>query len=283
MYKKILILGGTGMLGAPVARRLQADGFTLRLLARHPEKARAQFGESFEIVKGDVADCATLEQALVGCDAVHISVGGPLDALSAENIVSLAPRFDLQRITYISGSTVFEQNSWFPMVQQKLMAEKAIRESGVPYTVFCPTWPMEQLPRFVRDGRAAIIGSPDVQFHWFAAEDLAAMVSRAYQRVQALNKRFFIHGPQAISMKAALERYCQAFHPEIKTVSVMPLTLARAVAALSGNAMLKFATELMAYFDKVGELGDPAEANQLLGAPNITLENWIAQQTPILA
>ena len=39
----ILILGGTGLLGAPVARRLQADGFPVRLLARDPDKARAIF------------------------------------------------------------------------------------------------------------------------------------------------------------------------------------------------------------------------------------------------
>lgn len=51
---KILILGGTGLLGAPVARRLQADGFEVRLLARDREKARAMFDESFEIVAGDL-------------------------------------------------------------------------------------------------------------------------------------------------------------------------------------------------------------------------------------
>lgn len=37
---RILILGGTGLLGEPVARRLQADGFAVRLLARDPDKAR---------------------------------------------------------------------------------------------------------------------------------------------------------------------------------------------------------------------------------------------------
>jgi hypothetical protein len=34
----------------------------------------------------------------------------------------------------------------------------------------------------------------------------------------------------------------------------------------------------MAYFDKVGELGDPTEANQLLGAPTTTLDAWIEQR-----
>jgi pimeloyl-ACP methyl ester carboxylesterase len=39
--------------------------------------------------------------------------------------------------------------------------------------------------------------------------------------------------------------------------------------------MLKFASDLVAYFDRIGEMGDPTEANQLLGAPTITLDEWI--------
>ena len=57
---KILILGGTGLLGTPVARRLQADGFAVRLLARDPDKARAMFDETFEVVTGDVTDWLSL-------------------------------------------------------------------------------------------------------------------------------------------------------------------------------------------------------------------------------
>jgi hypothetical protein len=34
----------------------------------------------------------------------------------------------------------------------------------------------------------------------------------------------------------------------------------------------------MAYFDRVGELGDPSEANELLGPPTTTLEEWIRQR-----
>ncbi len=78
-------------------------------------------------------------------------------------------------------------------------------------------------------------------------------------------------------MKEALERYCRAFHPEIESVSVMAIWLAKVIAILTRNDMLKFASDLMAYFAKVGEIGDPTEANQLLGAPTTALDAWIAQ------
>ena len=278
MSKTILVLGGTGMLGEPVARQLQADGFQVRILARDTEKAAQHFDNSFEIVVGDVADRASLEQAMRGCDGVHISVGGPFDQLSAENAAALAPQAGITHITYVSGSTVCKENGWFPMVQQKLMAEKAIRESGVPYTIFCPTWPMEQLPRFAAAPKVMTIGKQPVPLHWFAADDMARMVSAAYQTEAAQNKRFYVHGPEAYTLKNALERACAALRPEVDSVGTMPVWLARVIGTLTGNDMLKFAAGLMGYFDKVGELGDPTEANQVLGAPSTTLEQWLAQQ-----
>jgi hypothetical protein len=39
----------------------------------------------------------------------------------------------------------------------------------------------------------------------------------------------------------------------------------------------------MAYFDKVGEMGDPTEANQLLGAPETTLDEWIEKRKAAIA
>jgi uncharacterized protein YbjT (DUF2867 family) len=159
----------------------------------------------------------------------------------------------------------------------KLEAERAIRECGGRYTIFCPTWPMEQLPRMVQGGRAAVIGDqPPV--HWFAADDLARMVSTAFQREEAANKRFFVHGPEALTMVEALGRYCRALHPEIESVAAMPIEVARSMADSPGNEMLKFHAEMMAYFEKAGELGDPAEANEILGAPMTTLDEWLDQR-----
>ena len=75
---KILIVGATGMLGEPVARQLQADGHTVRLLSRNVAKAQTKFGEWFEVVYGDVAQPETIRKALAGCDGVHMNLaGGP--------------------------------------------------------------------------------------------------------------------------------------------------------------------------------------------------------------
>jgi len=278
MNDKVMVIGGTGLLGAPVVRRLSADGFDVRVFARDTDKTKAMFNGSLETVEGDVSDIDSLGKAMAGCSHVHISVGGPVDQLSAENVAAIAPQHGIQRISYISGATVAEQNRWFPMTEQKLNAEQAIRDCGVSYTIFCPTWPMEQLPRFAMGGKPLLIGDRDLFYHWFAADDLARMVSQAFQLKSAANKRLVIYGPESITMREALARYCQVFHPEVESVSLMPLEVAQATAASTGNNMLAYFASLMSYFEKVGEPGDPTEANQLLGAPKISLDEWINER-----
>ena len=128
MVKTILIVGGTGLLGRSVAWRLQVDRFQVRLLVRDSVKAREMFGEPFGVVPGDVTEVAGLEKALMGCQGVHISVGGPIDQLSAENVAALALKCGVERITYLSGSTVIEQNGWFrpPISLRKLPIDASI-------------------------------------------------------------------------------------------------------------------------------------------------------------
>jgi len=278
MQKRILVLGGTGMFGKPTADQLKADGFQVRILARDVEKAQNNFTEGFEIVPGNVTDLPSLEMAMQGCYGVHISVGGPVDQVSAENVAALAAKLGVERITYISGATVTEANRWFPMVAQKLDAEKAIQDCGVPYTIFCPTWPMEQMVRFARGGKPSLIGKQPLPVHFFAVADLARMISQAYQLEEAKNKRFYVYGPEAMTMKVALERYCTKFYPEVEKISGMPIWMAKLLGTLTGNEMLKFASSLMAYFDKNPEVGDPSEANEILGAPATTLDAWMELQ-----
>ncbi len=275
MTRRILILGGTGLFGKPTAIQVKADGFQVRILARDVEKAQNIFADGYEIMQGDVSDRVSLEKAMTGCDGVHISIGGAVDQLSAENVAAVASKLGLERISYISGATVAEKNRWFPMVAQKLEAEKAIRNCGVAYTIFCPTWPMEQLVRFTQNGKPSLIGKQPLPVHFFAAQDLGRMVSKSYQLAEAQNKRFYVYGPEAITLRTALERYCAVFHPEVKKIGVMPIWLVKMLGTLSGNEMLSFASDLMGYFDKTPEVGDPTEANRILGAPATTLDIWM--------
>lgn len=278
MQKTILVLGATGTLGQPVARALKEAGFKVRIMTRDLNKAQKFFDDSFEIVVGHPTDTCCLEEALNGCYGVHISLSPEIEQQVAEAIKQAGKRLGIERISYISGASVAEENRWFPMIDQKLLAEQAIRESGIPYTIFCPTWIMETLPMFINQGQASTLGKQPCPYHWIAAGDIGWMVSTAFGTEEAANQRFVVHGPEAIRLHEALQRYCAVIHPEIKKVSSMPFWLVKVLAIVTNNRDLKGAGEMMAYFEKVGEGNNLANVDGVLPAPTTTLDMWIQKK-----
>ncbi len=288
MKRTILVIGATGMLGQPVARQLRMDGYTVRVLVRNLLNAKVKLGNSFEYIQGDVENSYAIEKALDGCYGVHINLrGGPtaedfdrIENKGTANVVRIAAKMGVQQITYLSGAAVFEENSWFPSIKAKLGAEAAIRNSGVPYSIFCATHFMESLPLYIKGKRASVIGKQPHRLHWLAADDYAKMISKVFQLPEAANKRFFVYGPEALTISEALEKYCSIVHPDVK-VSSVPIWLMSLIGRASFNAELQFIAELMRFFDKVGEGGNPAVTNKLLGTPTTTLNHWCEKQRDI--
>jgi dihydroflavonol-4-reductase len=66
-----LVTGGTGFIGANVARELVAAGATVRVLARPGGDRRALAGVKVEIVEGDLLDRASVRRALGGVRSVY--------------------------------------------------------------------------------------------------------------------------------------------------------------------------------------------------------------------
>jgi hypothetical protein len=111
-----------------------------------------------------------------------------------------------------------------------------------------------------------------------AAEDMARMVVLAYGLGEVANGRFVVHGPEAIGIREALQRYCTAIHPEIKEVSSMPLWLVKMMASATNNHALKGGGEMMTYFEKIGEGNQLPQRNCILGEPKLTLDRWLETQ-----
>lgn len=278
----ILMIGGHGMLGEPVARRLAADGHRVRLLARTPEAVRPRFGPEFEIVSGDVLDPASLDAALEGVDGVHINLaGGPspedydrVERLGATNVAEAAARAGLKRLTMLTGTSVAPENAHFYATAAKLGAEEAVRGSGVPFTIFRASWFFESLPLFVNEGAVTVIGRHEHPLHWVAASDYAAMVSAAYASPQAAGQTFYVYGPEALTMGQALARFRAGLHPQAPLIDVSCDDL-EAMAQQAESPKLADFAKLMRYYEGFREANDPAPADRLLGKPSVTLEGWM--------
>ncbi len=282
MNQRILVIGAEGRLGEPVARRLLADGYQVRVLTRNPDRARRKFGPQFEVVPGDVQDSDSIREALNGCDGVHVNLAGgpsPADFDRIEHrgtalVARLAAELGVKRLTYLSGAPAVAENRRDPGSLAKFRAEEAIRDSGAPYTIFKATWMMEALPMFVRGTRALVIGAQSHPIRWIAADDFARMVSGAFSTPQAAGKTFFTFGPDALTKRQALRVYLDAGRSTVKLTRV-PLWIMKIVAFFSFNVELRSDVARMAFYDTIGDdFGDGSESNMILARSTTTLREW---------
>lgn len=279
--KKFIVIGGTGMLGKPVALELKRQGYQVVILTRNISEARIKMPTSFEYINGDVQDKTSLEKALKGCFGVHINLqGGPkfsnIDLVEHQgvvNVVNAAKKCKVEKLTYISGATVKKENAWFLPTNAKYNAEEYIRKSGINYTIFRPSWFFESLDMFIRNGKASLIGKNNNKFNWVAAEDYARIVVKSYGLVESNKKTFYVFGPESMTMEEALTKYCNLKYPEMK-ISRIPIGMIKFLGVITFNDMLKFVGKFSTYFTKVSEVYDGTETMKVFGAADTTLETW---------
>lgn len=278
-----MIVGATGMLGEPVARRLLADGWRVRCLVRNVPAASAQLGDGFEYVQGDVTRPDTLDAAFDQCAYLHLNLRGTNTLESYElnevqgsaTCIRLAHRHGFRRITYLSGAGRVDNDTrqYFP-IRIKRAVEASLAAGRISWTVFRATHFMESLNLCIRNGRAAILGHQPHPLHYLAASDYAGMAARAVDSGGAQNRALYLFGPGAWTMKEALQRYVSVLRPDLR-VQTLPLTAARLIGRVTRNQDLRFAAELFHAFSAIGEEGDPSEANRLLGVPKTDLTQWL--------
>lgn len=283
---RILVVGATGMLGRPVASRLNADGYTVRVLARDPGRARSLLGPGYEYAGGDVGDISSLREALEGCQGLHISLkagAAPGEAERVEHqgtarLAAAAAEAGVGRVTYLSGCYVSSGLADHGEADRaKLAGEQAIRQSGVPYTIFKPTYFMESLALHVQGRVAVVLGRQPHRLRMVAAADYAAMVSRALRVPGAAGASLFVFGPEPVSIPDALRFYCKTARGG-KPVITVPLPVMAAVSrAFMGGGMTR-EISLMRLMQRVGEPAGGPDAGDVLGAATTTLAQWCAGQ-----
>lgn len=153
--RTVAVAGGSGFIGRAIVRRLAAiENLHVRVLSRSPERARQKLSlPRVEFLRADVAEPSTLSEALKGADAVVNAVqfeGYPVEnprrGLTFEQVdyggtvamLKAAKETGTRQFVYISGAAADEKSS-HPGFRAKGKAEKAIRESGLDYTIFRPS------------------------------------------------------------------------------------------------------------------------------------------------
>ena len=130
----IVVTGATGRVGRQVVTQLSGRGLLVRAVSRDPAVARLPAG--VDVVRGDLADPASLEPHLVGADSLFLvwPFTQPELAVGLGSRVAEVLARHVPRIVYLSAQPAASRpdSSWGTM-------ERLIEESGAAWTFLRPT------------------------------------------------------------------------------------------------------------------------------------------------
>jgi uncharacterized protein YbjT (DUF2867 family) len=142
---RVLVTGGTGTLGRLVVPRLRDAGCEVRVLSRHSREA----GDGIEFMTGDLTAGEGIEAAVAGAEIiVHCAGSNKGDEKKTLHLVRAAARAGAQvrHLVYISvvGADRIPVQSpvdraMFSYFASKLAAERAVADSGLPWTTLRAT------------------------------------------------------------------------------------------------------------------------------------------------
>ncbi|MEO6859916.1 MAG: NAD(P)H-binding protein [Solirubrobacteraceae bacterium] len=241
----LLLTGATGTVGRAVLRRLVATGTPVRCLVRDPRRLGPERVQ-VQIALGDLGDHLSFRHALRGIDSVvHLASvirdqpGGSIEELAGVatwRLVQAAERAGVQRFVFFStlGAST---RSRARLMRAKAIAERAVVESGLEYTVFAPSIiysPSDPyltlLARMAWLPAMPIPGSGQAAFQPIWAEDVAECVLAALPggpaAQQAVGTRYELAGPETLTHQEIVETVLRSLHRRRRIVKV-PIRVAR--------------------------------------------------------
>lgn len=275
--KVVSVVGGTGMLGVPVCKALQKNGFKVRVISRDIAKAEQTLGAGFEYKQADLTKVAELKQALKGSHGIHINASGNSKAsyyknhvLGTQNILEAVKGEPIEFIGMISTASAYPEHDQRWDNKYKLEAEQLLKNSGLRYLVFMPSWFMETLNLFVQKQKIVHIGPSTKGIHWISANDYAQIVADTYLNKAVRNQRIPIFGPEALTMTTAIRLYAE--HHQLK-VQKLPAWLTQVIGRLTKDNSLIDIADLAVHYDRFGE-----RKTDTVLRTTLTLPQWLQAQ-----
>jgi uncharacterized protein YbjT (DUF2867 family) len=233
----ILIVGATGRLGGLIADRLLAQGRPVRALVRGGSDHRHLAEAGADLVLGDLKDRASLDRAVQGADVVITTANSAMrggedtvDTVEIEgnrNLIDAAKAAGVSQFIFVSGLGASE-DSPSPFLRGKALAERYLRESGVPFTIltaniFMEVWIPAIVATPVRAGQPVTLVGEGRRRHTFVSmRDVAAFAIAAIGNPQAIGQQILIGGPLAISWRDIIDSAGRAIGREIPIRYVAP-------------------------------------------------------------
>ena len=227
----IVVTGATGRVGRQVVAGLRERDLSVRAVSRTPGPLPPGTGA----VRADLADPGSLEPHLTGADALFLLwpfTSEQQTAALAPKVAEIAARH-VGRVVYLSAQPAGERPGSF-----WARTERAIEDSGVPWTFLRPTgfasntlmwagqlqagdmvrWPFGAAARSLIDER-----------------DIAAVAVRALTQDGHAGARYLLSGPAALTQAEQLAAIGQALGRELTWAEVPRPAAQQQLAAAWGD------------------------------------------------
>lgn len=210
---KVVIIGGTGLVGSKVAHKLKAKGH---------EAIAAAPSTGVDTISGK-----GLAEALEGAQVVVDVSNSPsfedrpaMDFFetSGRNIAAAEQMADIRHHVALSvvGTDRLQESGYF---RAKLAQEQMIKTSGIPYTLIRATQFFEFMRSIAQTATSGVVVRlPPVEFQPMAAEDVASAIADA-ALAEPLNRMIEIAGPQAFTLDEAVRKVLKYDHDPRKVMA----------------------------------------------------------------
>jgi uncharacterized protein YbjT (DUF2867 family) len=291
----ILVVGGTGRLGAKIVELLRLDT-QIRVMTRDTGRIR-RGRPGVELVHGDLHDRESVHQALQDVGAVvctaHGGEGtgsaGPrgIEGQGLPRLIDAAAAAGVQHFVYVSTASA-RPDSPAEFFRLKAAVERYLADSDLPYSILRPTHLMETWSflgeALVKRAKPMVLGTGRNPVSFVAADDVAR-VAATLARVGGQGYLVDLGGPQALTLTEVNDLLASAFGVTVRGRVQVP----RAVLRLASVALRPF-SELTSrqmmlswLLDTQPQIVDSTDTWQRFEVTPTSWQDWLNRYGPTLA
>jgi nucleoside-diphosphate-sugar epimerase len=234
---KVLVTGGSGVVGQSAVSMLLQRGFGVRLLARGAAEDVKAWASGVEAWPGDLRSKASLAGSADGCDVVLHLVGIvdekppelTFDSVNVEgtrHVIAEATRAGVKRFVFVSSLGVDRGES--PYHRSKAAAEEIVKRFAGEWVIVRPGAVYgpgdEHLSVMLRMVRTLpvvpSIGDGNQRFQPIWHEDLARALAAAVDHPSVASRVLEVGGAEVITQRALIDRMQALTERKVPTVPV---------------------------------------------------------------
>jgi NADH dehydrogenase len=241
----ILLIGASGLLGSKIGHDLQAKNIPFEAAGRSEHKLSKAYQNPPPFRKLDLFEPTNLDSVLEGITKIIVCVhalfgngktdSSKLDRDGIIKLVEVASSKNIEHFLLVSAQGAAEKHP-VDFYENKFQSEKALKSSGIPYTILQPTAFMELHigdllgKGLVQKGKTFILGKGEVLSNYISVKDLALLITFLIQD-SPKNESIEIGGPDNMSKNQIAAKYGSQLIIEPK-ISHVPISILKLISNL---------------------------------------------------